>query len=178
MENVFAPDSHSNFSWDKLGDITKGRPHLGPEVPVKVYRIFEYAVYDVLCHELGQDKAQQILRAAGYKAGWEFAHNVLELTADFDSFLSDTAAKLLNLQIGVLRVEKMNRETGEFTVTVAEDLDCSGLQASGEEVCNYDEGFLSAVFESYTGNKYDVREIDCWASGDKVCRFVGVPQKS
>ena len=102
----------------------------------------------------------------------------MELTADFDSFLSDTAAKLLNLQIGVLRVEKMNRETGEFTVTVAEDLDCSGLQASGEEVCNYDEGFLSAVFESYTGNKYDVREIDCWASGDKVCRFVGVPQKS
>ena len=178
MTNVFAPKSHCNFSWDKLGDITKGRPHLGPEVPVKVYRIFEYAVYDVLCHEIGQEKAQAVLREAGYKAGWEFAHNVLDLSAGFDSFLADTAAKLLNLQIGVLRVEKMDQQTGEFTVTVAEDLDCSGLQASGEEVCNYDEGFLAAIFEAYTKQRYTVREVDCWASGDKVCRFVGIPQAS
>ncbi|MEA4934625.1 MAG: 4-vinyl reductase, partial [Lawsonibacter sp.] len=37
----------------------------------------------------------------------------------------------------------------------------------------YDEGFLSGVLESYSGKKYEVREIDCWANGSRVCRFHG-----
>ncbi|MCK5055523.1 MAG: 4-vinyl reductase, partial [Candidatus Aminicenantes bacterium] len=27
------------------------------------------------------------------------------------------------------------------------------------------------ILEAYTGKAFRVKEIDCWASGDRVCRF-------
>ena len=54
---------------------------------------------------------------------------------------------------------------------MGEDLDCSGLPITGEVVCNYDEGFIAGILHVYTGQVYDVREIDCWATGDRTCRF-------
>jgi uncharacterized protein len=45
--------------------------------------------------------------------------------------------------IGILRIEKADMEHMEFTVTVAEDLDCSGLPFTDEVLCKYDEGFIA-----------------------------------
>lgn len=177
MATIFESKTYVDFSWDTLGDIHVGRPNLGEEVSVKVYRMFEYALFDVLCHELGQPQAQVIIRKAGYKAGLEFAKNALDLTLPIDAFLAVLANELLELKIGILRVESLDRDTGTFLVTIGEDLDCSGIPVTGEFVCNYDEGFISGVFEAYTKVPYDVREIDCWASGAKVCRFRGEPHK-
>jgi predicted hydrocarbon binding protein len=47
------------------------------------------------------------------------------------------------------------------------------LPATGELVCNYDEGFLAGIMETYSKEKYEVKEIDCWSSGAKTCRFTG-----
>jgi predicted hydrocarbon binding protein len=58
-----------------------------------------------------------------------------------------------------------------FTLTVEEDLDCSGLPMTEEVVCQYDEGFIAGIMETYTGRPFQAKEIDCWASGDRVCRF-------
>jgi hypothetical protein len=52
-----------------------------------------------------------------------------------------------------------------------EDLDCSGLEVSDETVCDYDEGFIAGIFHEYTGERFSAREVDCWASGERVCRF-------
>lgn len=173
MSNNWGKDSHADFSWFKIGDIRAGRPNLGPEVPVTIYRLFEYSMFDILAHRLGREKAQELFRETGHKAGTEFAHNVLELTLPVESFLAQLAAKLLELKIGVLRIESLDKEDGSFTLTVGEDLDCSGLPVTGEVVCNYDEGFIAGVLEAYFKKKFLVREVDCWASGAKVCRFVG-----
>jgi predicted hydrocarbon binding protein len=54
---------------------------------------------------------------------------------------------------------------------VAEDLDCSGLPDYDEMICTYDEGFISGLLHEYTGKSFDVKEVDCWCSGDRVCRF-------
>jgi predicted hydrocarbon binding protein len=62
-------------------------------------------------------------------------------------------------------------ENMRFTLTVAEDLDCSGLPFTDEVVCQYDEGFIAGILEAYTGKRFFAKEIDCWASGDRVCRF-------
>jgi predicted hydrocarbon binding protein len=75
------------------------------------------------------------------------------------------------MKIGILRVEKADLERMEFVLTVDEDLDCSGLPFEGETVCDYDEGFIAGVLDTYTGKKFDVKEIDCWASGGRTCRF-------
>jgi uncharacterized protein len=73
--------------------------------------------------------------------------------------------------VGILRVEKADPEKGEFVVTVSEDLDCSGLPDLGDAICVYDEGFIAALLESHTGHPFVVKEVDCWCTGDRTCRF-------
>lgn len=76
-----------------------------------------------------------------------------------------------DLNIGLLRMEKIDVQNGEFIFTIAEDLDCSGLPELDYEICTYDEGLLSGLLESFTGKKFNVKEIDCWCTGDRTCRF-------
>jgi predicted hydrocarbon binding protein len=74
--------------------------------------------------------------------------------------------------IGVLRVEEADLENGRLVLTVSEDLDCSGLPELSYEVCTYDEGFIAALLERFSGKKFKVKEIDCWCTGDRTCRFL------
>ena len=176
MDNIFKKTSkqpHSQFSWNALGDIKEGRGDLGEEMPVLVYRLMQYTILDVLAKDFGSAKANDYIRAAGFLAGTEFAKNALDLTADFNTFVSNLQKALQELKVGILRMEEFNPETGELVLTVGQDLDCSGLPITNETVCDYDEGFISGILEAYTGNKYKVKEIDCWSSGDRVCRFRG-----
>ena len=68
-------------------------------------------------------------------------------------------------------IRKAAEETGKIILTVAEDADCSGLPVLGETVCNYDEGFIAGILSMYSGKPYTAVEVDCWATGDRVCRF-------
>jgi len=178
MENVFnlfKDDSRKAFTWGNLGDIKGGRGELGEEMPVIVYRLMQYTLLDVLSSDMGLTKTNEYFQRAGYLAGTEFALNALDLGRDFDSFISHLQEALKMLKIGILRMEFFNPEDGEIILTVAEDLDCSGLPVTNENVCIYDEGFIAGILEAYTGKKYSVRETDCWATGDRVCRFKAAP---
>ncbi len=161
----------SKFTWECLGDIDEGRKNLGPDMPVLIYRLFQYTLKDILTREYDEQTASSLYRAAGYLAGTELAKNVLDLSGDFDYFVANLTNKLKELKIGVLRIEKINLNSLSFTLTVSEDLDCSGLPISGEAVCDYDEGFLAGILETYSGHPFLVREIDCWSTGDRTCRF-------
>ncbi|MDR1217830.1 MAG: 4-vinyl reductase [Oscillospiraceae bacterium] len=179
MANVFSKGvSHSAFTWDKLGDIKEGRGDLGEEMPVAVYRLMQYTMLDVLTREYGEEKANDYFRKAGFLAGTEFARNVLELDVDFNTFVAGLQKALQEMKIGILRMETFDSKTGDLVLTVGQDLDCSGLPVTNETVCNYDEGFIAGILETYTGTRYEVREVDCWANGDRVCRFNGTAQKA
>ncbi|SBW05637.1 4-vinyl reductase 4VR [uncultured Eubacteriales bacterium] len=167
-------EGHHIFTWSGLGDIKKGRGELGEDMPVLVYRLMQYTMLDVLSRVYGEEEANERFRDAGYLAGQEFVRNVLNLSVPFDQFLTDLQRALKELKIGILRMESFDDTTGEIVLTVGEDLDCSGLPVTGESVCYYDEGFISGILEAYTGKKYTVHEIDCWANGDRVCRFQGM----
>ncbi|MDR1205669.1 MAG: 4-vinyl reductase [Peptococcaceae bacterium] len=174
MKNVFAANkSHSSFSWNMLGDIKEGRGDLGEDMPVLVYRLMQYTMLDVLTKAFDSERANEFFRDAGFLAGTEFAKNVLDLNADFDAFVANLQKSLEQLKIGILRMEAFDADTGDLTLTVGQDLDCSGLPVTNENVCNYDEGFIAGILEAYTGKQYLVREVDCWANGDRVCRFQG-----
>ncbi len=175
MANIFfrKAKAHSAFSWDSLGDIKEGRGDLGEDMPVLVYRLMQFTMLDVLTKAHGEARANEYFRQAGFLAGGEFARNVLDLTVDIDTFVADLQQALREWKIGVLRVEFLDPATGGIVLTVAQDLDCSGLPVTGENVCSYDEGFIAGILEAYTGKRYDVREVDCWANGDRVCRFSG-----
>ena len=177
MENVFKKKDVKKFSWENLGDIKQGRGDLGEEMPIAVYRLMQYTLLDVLSEEFGLEKANKYFYSAGYLAGKEFAKNVLNLKLEFNNFVAHLQETLKQFKIGIMRMEFFDPDNGEMTLTVGEDLDCSGLPVTNENVCIYDEGFISGILESYTGKKYEVREVDCWASGDRVCRFKGVPAR-
>lgn len=164
-------DVPSKFKWENLGDIAEGRKSLGPDMPVLVYRLLQYTMKDILSRELGEEEAREIFRASGHLAGMEFAKNVLNLSGDFDFFVSELTNKLEALKIGILQIERADLERMTFTLTVSEDLDCSGLPIMGETVCDYDEGFIAGIMEAYTGKAFNAEEIDCWANGDRTCRF-------
>lgn len=161
-----------SFEWSKLGDIALGRKTLGTDMPVIVYRLFQYTVKDVLQREFYSEYASDVFREAGFLAGCEFAKNVMDIKVDFNTFIENLKDTLFNLKIGILTVEKTDLEKFSFTLSVSEDLDCSGLNDIDETVCDYDEGFISGILETYTGKPFNVIEVDCWASGDKTCRFM------
>lgn len=181
MENIFKLKQEateqsqkvSGFTWESLGDIKKGRANLGEETPVLVYRLLEFTMLDVLIRELGEEKAQEMFRKAGFLAGKELAKNLLDLQQDFSGFVSQLQRLLKDLKMGIMRIEEADEKAESLMLTVGEDLDCSGMPNTGEVVCHYDEGFFAGVLYAYTGKEYQVEEIDCWAKGDRVCRFRG-----
>ncbi len=164
------------FEWSMLGDIAVGRPNLGNAMNVAVYRLLQFTLRDVLIKELGPQEAERIYRLAGDSAGRQFFKNLVTKKDDFNEFVVEIQKLLSDLSIGILRVETANLENMTFTITVAEDLDCSGLPVSGEVVCTYDEGFLAGLFREFSGRDFEVREVDCWCSGDRVCRFEVKPK--
>lgn len=173
MSNIFTRNSHNDFRWENLGDIKEGRTLLGESMPVKVYRLLEYTMNAVLTKELGEYKANEIFIKSGKLAGFELAKNALDLSQPPEGFIADLQRVLKEMKIGILRMESVDWDAGTFTLTIGEDLDCSGLPVTDETVCNYDEGFLAGILEAYTGKPFSVKEVDCWASGARVCRFRG-----
>ena len=174
MENIFLKgENRERFHWDNLGNIKEGRGNLGEEVPVLIYRLMQYTMMDVLSKAHGRDWANEYFRLAGFLAGQEFAGHMLDLKAEFNTFIANLQKALLELKIGVMRMEEFDTATGDIVLTFEQDLDCSGLPVTEETVCVYDEGFIAGILEAYTGKKYDVRETDCWANGGRACRFSG-----
>ena len=172
-ENIFRKHvkGHEIFSWDTLGDIKEGRGDLGEEMPVLVYRLMQFTMLDVLSKAYGLEAANGYFKDAGFLAGTEFAKNVLDLNTDFNTFVANLQKALEDLKIGILRIEAFEEDGNRLVLTVGQDLDCSGLPITNENVCIYDEGFIGGILHAYTGKSYDVQEIDCWACGDRVCRF-------
>lgn len=159
------------FEWSMIGDIGEGRPNLGSTMDVAVYRLMQFTLRDVMIQRFGPETADQIMYEAGEAAGREFCKALVTPTDDFNAFVTQVQELLQDLKIGIVRVERFEEETGKIILTVAEDLDCSGLMVCDETICTYDEGFLSGLLTEHTGRKFDVKEVDCWCSGDRVCRF-------
>ncbi|MFP5259861.1 MAG: V4R domain-containing protein [Acidobacteriota bacterium] len=159
------------FTWNLLGDIELGRPNLGPTTRVEVYRLMQFAFRDVLEATVGTEKTDEIFYESGKLAGFHFYKYVFGHTTDFEEFIRKLQDALKAMGIGILRVEKADLQAGSFVVTVSEDLDCSGLPESDYEICVYDEGFIAALMEGFTGKQFKVKEVDCWCTGDRTCRF-------
>ncbi|MHB9075136.1 MAG: V4R domain-containing protein [Desulfobaccales bacterium] len=160
------------FYWGLLGNLELGRPNLGPTSRLEVYRLMQFTLRDVLEQHVGTEKADLIFYEAGRLAGSQFYQNLLGQVADFDAFIKLIQSTFKELGIGIFRVEQADLTTNSFVFTVSEDLDCSGLPELDYEICTYDEGFIAGLLESFLGKGFVVKEVDCWCTGDRTCRFV------
>ncbi len=160
-----------SFEWTMLGKIDVGRPNLGLTTDVSVYRLMQFTLRDVLIKDFGVEKADHTFYRAGETAGRHFYENLITKRDSFGEFVAELQDVLKQLKIGILRVEKGDVENLPLTLTIAEDLDCSGLPVCDEQICTYDEGFIGGLLSAHTGKDFSVKEVDCWCSGDRVCRF-------
>jgi len=161
------------FSWDLIGDLEEGRPNMGTNVSLVLYRLMQYTFRDVLEQRHGTETCDTLFYEAGKLAGASFFDRFLTEFKDLSlpAFVAELQRIIKEQGIGILRIEKADVEAGYFVLTVAEDLDCSGLPEIGVEVCNYDEGFIAGIFDGFTGQHFTAKEVDCWCTGERVCRF-------
>jgi predicted hydrocarbon binding protein len=131
----------------------------------------QYTMREVLEENFGLERTREIFIAAGRLAGNGFCKEFLDVSLPLNQFISQLHDQLIAQTIGVLRIEQADPENLRFMVTVSEDLDCSGLPITGSTVCDYDEGFIEGIFNLYTGKEFSVKEIDCWSTGERTCRF-------
>ena len=158
------------FSWELLGDIG-ARENLGPLVRVEVYRLMQFCFRDVLEKRYGTEETDSFFREAGKLAGEQFCRQFFSEEKDFASFVNSAQKILRDLGVGILRVEEADLNAGSFVMTVGEDLDCSGLPELDYEFCAYDEGFLAGLLGAFTKREVTVKEVDCWCTGARTCRF-------
>ncbi len=160
------------FDWSLLGDVQEGRPNLGPMVRLEIYRLAQYCFRDVLEKNFGADTTDRLFAEAGHLAGNQFYQHMVPPADSIGDFIKSLQTALLENGIGILRLEEADYDRNRFTLSISEDLDCSGLPELDDEICVYDEGFIAGLLESFTGDRYRVKEVDCWCTGDRTCRFV------
>ncbi len=159
------------FHWDLLGDIELGRPNLGNTTRLEVYRLMQFCFRDILEQRYGADEADRIFYDSGYLAGREFYEQLIGPQDDINDMVAKLQAVIREMGIGILRVEEADMAQGRLVLTISEDLDCSGLPESCDQLCTYDEGFIAAILERFSGCAFEVKEVDCWCTGDRTCRF-------
>jgi len=161
------------FDWDSTvgADMKLARPSLGPSTRVEVYRLFQFTLRDVLEQRYGTEAADDLFREAGVIAGKAFFHKFLNDAQNVSNLAAKIQESFTALGIGIFRVENAAEDNSHFIFTVEEDLDCSGLPDTSDVVCVYDEGFIQGILESFSGRGFDVKEIDCWCTGARTCRF-------
>jgi predicted hydrocarbon binding protein len=161
------------FDWDNTvgADMQLARPSLGPSTRVEVYRLFQFTLRDILEQRYGTEMADTLFRDAGVMAGKAFFEKFLSDATDVANLAAKVQDSFNALGIGIFRVESADQDNSHFIFTVDEDLDCSGLPDTSDVVCVYDEGFIQGILESFSGKGFNVREIDCWCTGARTCRF-------
>ncbi len=174
MFDLYKGSDLKSFNWDVVGNSKIGRNNLGDNVPTFVYQLLQFSIRTELEKELGKEKSIRLIRNAGKIAGREYADNLLDLTLSFNDFIAALQHSFADNKIGILKIEKIDKDLGTFILTMAEDLDCAYLPMKGENVCNFDEGFIAGILSQYTKKEYMVREIDCWVTSARVCRFKAV----
>lgn len=161
------------FSWSLVQPATDEpyRPNLGDATSLQMYRLFQFTMRDILEQQYGTEAADDIFRSAGTMAGRAFFEHYCKDAKDVSDLANIIQEKFREFSIGIVRFEEVDLVNMSITLTVDEDLDCSGLPDTQEQICVYDEGLIKGILEAFTGKEFSVREIDCWCTGERTCRF-------
>ncbi len=81
-----------DFSWDLLGDIGLGRPNLGAQTRLEVYRLMQFSLRSVLEQRLGTEETDRVFYEAGRLAGLAFYQQYLSHFSTFGDFANGLQA--------------------------------------------------------------------------------------
>jgi predicted hydrocarbon binding protein len=69
------------------------------------------------------------------------------------------------------RIEVLSLKEDSAVFNVYECADCGGLPDVGRPLCAFDEGLIEGILAERTECEYEVREVDCFGTGEKYCEF-------
>ena len=140
---------HEGLSHRNTGKTKEGRENLSEKMPVLFYRLMQCAMLNVLSSVHGLEQASEYFRQAGFLAGCEFAKNTMDLTLEYNEFITDLQKKLQDLEIGILFIEAFGHGSSNIVFTAGQDLDCSWTPITNKDMSSYDEGFIAGILEVY-----------------------------
>jgi len=167
-----APKRAASKLFSSLGDSSKGRPTLGNNLSVELFRVFRlFGMVEGINSVIGD--ASTLVYTCGKNAGSEFGGSILirEGKEDIVKFLDAVSVCSKNLGLGLLHVLDIDLEKHFVLLELDECVTCSGMDDIGKKICHFETGFFTGVLESFTGKLCKGKEIKCHADGDESCNF-------
>jgi predicted hydrocarbon binding protein len=87
---------------------------------------------------------------------------------DANGLLQELSEFWKSQKLGEMKIINTSRPT----VIVTECYHCSKMPNVGKTLCSMDEGILEGIFASRLGIDYSFKEIECFGTGYKHCKFV------
>lgn len=151
------PTSNAGIAGLSMSDITAAnRPTLGTVSPLAAFRAIRLGALGSM--------AGSGLNGAVYLAGRRWAQS-LTFAAPADLF-----RMMAELRLGLPKL--LNQTPDTMEIELAESLSGAGLPPIGEPLCHFEAGFLAGALMNLTGKRVQVRETQCWGTGQQTCTFV------
>ena len=154
-----------------VGDAVKGRPTLGPTVPISMFRAMRLlGMMQGLDALIGD--ASTLVYSSGREVGRSIGAQLAEAArGDLGTFVELVVKKLADLGVGRVSLAEARPEDGYLLVDVDECITCSGMDPIGKRICHFEAGMISSIIEAFTRKTNNVIETKCNGTGDGVCQF-------
>lgn len=103
------------------------------------------------------------LKEIGRDAGKRIAENFEE--EDMEGLLDEVGEFWKKNRLGLIEV------IDENNILVQDCFDCCDMPDIGTTFCSLDEGMLEGIIEAKIGMDVDVKEVECFGTGDEHCKF-------
>ncbi|MEX2473740.1 sigma 54-interacting transcriptional regulator [Marinobacter sp.] len=143
------------------------------------------ALRQELIDSLGIEFTRGLLTRAGYLSGMRDAELAMKARRDESQLDMLAAGAQLHALSGMVQVEPVRIEAdqergylyGEFLWkhSIEGDMHMSSSGSANEPVCWMEIGYSSGFLTRLMGKRIIVREVECVAAGDNVCRAVARP---
>ncbi len=147
------PRPEPRFSWADLETSPPAAPTSAKTSPWPSTRLLQYTLRDHPDLRPRGAASRRTVRQGRSLAGFHFCKNILDPALNPNEFLAALQQKLRSFPSESCALKGRFRKA-TFTLTVAEELDCSGLPCSEETVCQYDEGFIAGRFRGLHGKPF------------------------
>ena len=163
----------------------EGQIWLGDKRMVLLHAEALGALRQELIESVGTEFTRGLLTRAGYLAGMRDAELAMKARSDESQLDMLAAGAQLHALSGMVEVEPIRVEAnqeqgylyGEFLWkhSIEDDMHAVSSGPTQEPVCWMEIGYSSGFLTRLMGKRIIVREVECLATGDNVCRAIAKP---
>ncbi|MEO2241555.1 MAG: V4R domain-containing protein [Euryarchaeota archaeon] len=148
---------------ESLEGIEEARPTLGDEVKLSAVRHMLASMVVTLGRGAG---------STFYRAGFDIGvykaerHEVRGLEEAL-RYIHDS---LKRTRLGLVEEAEV-KDDGSIEIVMTESATAAGYSVN-EKLCYFQAGYMAGVLRAATGDRWQVRELECVAEGHDACRFI------